>query len=186
MGAREPETRKPILFIADEASPVPVELYGSERPANDAVLIAEDKPGLPADSFKKWAPGIEIKPGEMWPDGKVRPRKIKAASGETIWLTEEEYEALVLEARHRARANKVGPSTAPRPKLNAGESVELRFIGNWPPVLATVRKIKGDGRVIIEHVFCTSELTGKLVKINGIEYAVLRSSGGTMTIRLPR
>jgi hypothetical protein len=190
-GGSEPSIEPVKLLIIDDAGPVRPELFGRERPANDVVLIAQDKPGLPADSFKKWKPDIEIKPGEMWPDGKVRPHKIKAASGETIWLTVEEYDALVLEARHRARANKVGPSTAPRPLLSAGELVTPIYPDEpdkdgWPDF--TVRKIKADGRVILEslHDDLGDLKPGVTLRIREQDYDVLRASGATATIRLRR
>ncbi len=65
--------------------------------------------------------------------------------------------------------------------------MHLEFTGAfaaWTRITPEIRKIKKDGRVIIAHAFCLPDLEGQLVRVAGEEYDVLRSSGGTATIRL--
>jgi hypothetical protein len=165
MDARTPdEKKKTTLIVMDEASPVAEGIYGR-------------------------APDLGLKPEEMWPDGKVRPHKVKTDAGDVVHLTDEEFDRLVLAARHRARANKQGPSSAPRPKVKAGEMVTPILpdqVDGWPDFI--VRKVKTDGRVIIEtlHDDLGELARAKAVKIGEQDFLVLRASGRTVTLRLLR
>ncbi len=160
----------------------------NDAPMIEPVVDVED-PTLPADSFTRWKPGIEIRPGEMWPDGKVRPHKIKTPAGETLWLTADEYDSLVLAERHRRRANPIGASSRPKPHLKVGELVtpaypEDETKDGWPDF--AVRSIKADGRVILEslHDDLGDLHRGAVLRFGEHEYDVLRSSGRSATIRL--
>ena len=166
-------------------------MVGTRKETPTPVLIIDDRPGIPADTFVSWKTDIEIKPGEMWPDGKIRPHKIKRPDMSTIWLTQDEYDQLVLAERHRRRANPSKLSSRPRPQLSAGELVtpihpDEPEKDGWPDF--TVRKIKADGRVILEslHDDLGELKAGVLLRIREQDYDVLRASGRTATIRLSR
>lgn len=132
---------------------------------------------------------VEIRPGEMWPDGKVRPHSVKTKDGNMVWLTDEEFDRMRTEAGHKFFANEQGPSSAPRPKVKVGELVTPILpdqVDGWPDF--TVRKIKTDGRVILESLHDDlGELDrAKAVKIGEQDFLVLRASGRSVTLRLLR
>jgi hypothetical protein len=125
---------------------------------------------------------LKLKPHEMWPDGKVRPHRIRTKSGEIVALTDDEFASLVLVARHQANANPQGKSARQKPDLVPGEHLALWSDSHEH---AVVVKVKADGRVIVSHSrFAEGPMHYCRFLIKHKMYDVLRCSGGTATIRL--
>lgn len=58
-----------------------------------------------------------------WPDGKARPHKVKTKDGTIVALTDEEFDRLLLEARHKRAANPIGPRKTFDFNMKVGEAV---------------------------------------------------------------
>ena len=123
-------------------------------PREAKVLIVDDTPKTPVDfaaaaAFVK-APDLELKPNEKWPDGKVRPHRVKTNDGEIVHLTDEEFDELVMAARRRYYANPQGPRSLPKPDIRAGDLVGIvcRPSADTELVLrGHVDAVKTDGRL---------------------------------------
>lgn len=107
------------------------------------VVIDDEAGGLPPGLFEK------DKVAGAWPDGKLRPHKVKTRNGETVHLTDEEFDRLVLEARHRRHANPCGPRTAPDFNGSVGDQVVLSFPDAAVPMSGNIVK-KKPGRLEVE------------------------------------
>jgi hypothetical protein len=154
----------------------------------EKLLVIDEASNNPPGIFGE-GKDLKLQPNEMWPDGKVRPHKVKTNDGVIVRLTDEEYDQLVTAARHRYYANKSGPSARPRPLLKIGELVtpiypEQPDLDGWPDF--TVRSIKADGRVILAsfHDDLGELARGVILRIKEQDYDVIRAAGNTVTIRL--
>ena len=117
-------------------------------------LIVDDERDMPAGVFGLVKKPIDIQPGEMWPDGKIRPHMIKTKKGEKVWLTDDEFDQLKTAARHRYHANPVSERKTVRPVFQIGTQiliVELYSDGDcWRQALIT--KIKADGTLRVNAI----------------------------------
>lgn len=147
---------RPTLII-DDMGPVPPTAGVDESSAQKAVAgsgIALAA-ALASELIRKAEKKDEIGPDHAWPDGKKRPHLVKTVKGERVWLTDEEYDQLVLAARHKSRANPQGPRTAAKLDVVIGEKLLLsRNIGNgtFETSRAMVVKIKRDGSLRLKNM----------------------------------
>lgn len=94
---------------------------------------------------------VALKPEEMWPDGKVRPHAVKTGAGETVWLTDAEFDVLLTEARHKHYANKRLARQALHPDIRLNDIVLLEWGAIEPKPYCTgkVLKVKADGALLV-------------------------------------
>lgn len=120
-----------------------------------SILIVDESSDLPPDLFKTASLGIHLKPNEMWPDGKVRPYQVKLKDGTNVWLTDEEFDRLVMTARHRVNANPIGERKMPKHHIGIGDRILLfskKPIGpeDKEDIPAVVVACKADGSIRVE------------------------------------
>lgn len=82
-----------------------------------------------------------------WPDGKKRPHAVKTEAGQIVHLTDEEFDKLLLAARHKYYANKQGERKMPRPDFKPGDRVFVQWEGTLMQQHALIEDVKLDGRI---------------------------------------
>ena len=116
---------------------------------------------------------MTIGPTDKWPDGKVRPHRVKTVKGEIVALTDEEFDRLVTAARHKYYANKQGARKAPRTVLKAGDTIKLLLENSEGYWAARVEDVKVDGRIRV----ATRGLEAGMRLRAGVELFIVTSAG---------
>ena len=118
-----------------------------------------------AAAFALVKKSIDIKPGEMWPDGKIRPHMVKTKKGEKVWLTDDEFDQLKTAARHRYYANPRAEKSTPDRGFEANQSIRIRHPdGAYHEGLAI--RVKVDGSMRVSAVGLSA---GQLVKVRRVD-----------------
>ncbi len=143
------KSRKPSrVLIIDDMSDVPAGLYDTPPDAGSPGLIKPSAIAAAAALARELAPAPKgTDENTVWPDGKPRPYMVKVKGGAAVWLTQEEHDALILSARHRARANPQGPRQQPKAELAAGDTVFLYGLDTKGYWRCSVDRVKADGRI---------------------------------------